>query len=275
MEFLNNNLNQIVGVLVVAIVLSGRKVILPSVKSKPWLMWVAFLVTVGCGLILGWALIGVMLWVTGLGGITGLAIGAIGAIAAVWLGWISVEMLVAGIRDLADRVPDEDARKAALWVPTLLPAGGSAVFGIVSNPQGIGTGITAAILAGLTIVYGHKVVTAALKSKNHRNAWRWFAAAVSLLIGVVMVPLILYVDGWLSSMLSARWMLALRILASAAGLALLIAALKDIADKVPDQWVRRFLAYGAPTLFAFGALLVTFLSSGVSNGAELLTGVAA
>ena len=273
MQFLNSNIEQIAAVLGVAIILAlGRAKILPAIRQSAFLLWVAFVVTAICGLILGWALSGVVAWLTGITSIGGFSI--VGLLA-VWAGWHAVGMTVDLIRDLVDLKPDEEARTAALWIPTLLPAGIAAVWEIASNPRGIGTGITAAIMAGITIGYTVAISKKAVKGSKGKTAWLWFAAAVCLLGGLAATPLVLYVDGWLAGVLPGQWLWAVRILAGAAGVALLIAALKDVAaDRRPDAYVRAFLQFGLPLVLAFGALTVGFFAQGATNGAEFLNGVA-
>lgn len=266
---------QITGVIAVAILLAvGRSKLLPGVRGSALLLWLAFAVTAVCGLILGWALVGVMAWVTSRPSLFGAVIGSIGAIAALILGWHATYLLIGMIRDLADKTPDEMARRAALLVPTFLPAGWSATWGIISNPRGLGSGITAAIMAVITIVYAHLIVKEALKAKTAPRAWRWFASLVCLLAGLVMVPLLVFLDaqaaGW-----AAPWVMTMaRILAGVLGFALLVRAVKDLVDRVPDAHVRAFLAYGVPLLFLGGAAAAAWLSSSADSGLDLLVGSA-
>lgn len=266
---------QIAAVVAVIILLTvGRAPLLTVAGNSAVLLWLAFTVTIVCGLVLGYALSGIVAWLTHLSGIGGAVIGSVGAVVALWMGWHAVGLVVALIRDVADRKPDGDARTAALWVPTLLPAGWSAVWGIVSNPRGLGTGITAAVMAGITIFYAHRVVKAALAGKSMRKAWRWFAAAVCLLAGLVMIPLLAYVDaqatGWRA--LPAWGLTLARIALGAFGFALLVAAAIDIKDKVPDKQVRAFLRFGLPVLVLFGALAWGYLSGDGGTGLHTLTG---
>jgi hypothetical protein len=264
---------QIAMILAVAVILGvGRKAILPAVKSSTPLLWVAFAVTAFCGLILGWALFGVMVWATSLPGLAGATIGSVGAIIALWVGWHAALMIVDLARDVVDKRPDEDARKAALWVPTLLPAGFGAVWGVVSNPRGIGSGITAAIMAAITIVYAHRMVKSALAGRTGAKAWRWFATLPMLLAGIVMIPLLVFLDAQAAAFLPTPFVVIGRVVLGAAGIALAIAALKDMKDKVPDEKVRAFLAYGIPVLFLFGALTISALSDRAETGLTVLTG---
>jgi hypothetical protein len=265
---------EITGVLAVAILLGvGRSKILPAAKGNRPLMWIAWLVTGFCGLMLGWALYGLVGWATSLGSTFGAVIGSVGALIAFILGWHGAYLAIALIRDLADKTPDDDARKAALWIPTFLPAGINAVWGVVSNPRGIGTGVLAAIMAAITVVYAHMIVTAALKGKTAAKGWKWFAAAVCLLAGVVMLPLVLFIDGVAADQLTDKQLLAARFLAGILGFALLIAACKDMfADKQPDGYVRAFLRFGLPLLLAFGTIAVTTSTGQASDGGKILTG---
>ncbi len=273
MNLIDNNIEQIGAVLGVVIILSlGRGVILPAVRQSKFLLWVAFLITAICGLVLGWALAGFTAWLIGITSIGGFSI--VGLVA-VWAGWHAVSMAVDLIRDLADGQPDDDARSAALWIPTLLPAGGQAVWEIASNPRGLGTGITAAIMAGMTIGYTVVISKKAVKGRNGKTAWLWFAAAVCLLGGLAAAPLVLYVDGWIAGIPWGKAVWLWRVLAGAVGVALLLAALKDIAaDKKPDGHVRRFLQFGLPLVLAFGAITVGLLAGGVDSGGDILNGVA-
>ena len=274
-DWISTNYLQITGVLAVIILLTvGRAKILPGVRSSPLLLWLAFAVTAVCGLILGWALVDVMAWVTSRPSLFGAVIGSIGAIAALILGWHAVYLLIGMIRDLADKTPDGMARRAALLVPTFLPAGWTATWGIVSNPRGLGTGITAAIMAVITIVYAHLIVREALKAKTAPKAWRWFAALVCLLAGLVMIPLLVFADAQAAEHLAGKLMTSIRILAGVAGIALLVGAVKDIVDRIPDALVRAFLAFGVPLLFLFGAAAAAWLSGNAESGFELLTGSA-
>jgi hypothetical protein len=273
MKWIENHLDQIVGVLAVAIILTvGRAKILPAVKRASWLMWVAWAVTVACGLVLGWALLDLVRYLTGLGSLAGSALGSIGALVALALGWHGVYLLIAMIRDLVDRTPDEDARKAALWVPTFLPAGVAGVWGIVTNPQGLGTGLTAAAMALITLIYTHLIINAVLKGKTGAKGWKWFAAGVCLLAGLTVTPLLLFLDGLAADHLPGQWLVAIRVLIGVTGLGLAIAALVDIADRIPDKCVRAFLRFGLPIVITFGALAVSFLTGHAADGGAVLTG---
>lgn len=282
LTWLNAHGLQIVLVAGVIILLTfGRKPLVARAGESAFLLWLAFLVTVVCGLILGWALRDLAQWVTSLPGTFGGIVASIGAIAAVLAGWWAVKMLVDLVRDLLDGKPDGDARKAALWIPTLVPAGFSAAWGIVQHPRGIGTGITAAIIAVISLIFLWKTNKAALAARNHPLLWKWFAVAVSVLAGILMIPLLAFADAQVASRTGGDWSTAFRLLVGAAGVALLIAAIADAWPKaakgektiVPDGGVRTFAALGVPALVLCGALAVGFISDKTSEqGNVLVTG---
>lgn len=277
----NAHLLQLVGVAIVLILLAfGRKPLLTRVKESKILLWFAFLITIACGLMLGWALRDLTAWVTGLPGTLGGIISSIGAILAIIAGWWSIELTVKAVRDVLDTIPDEDARKAALWVPTLAPAGLTAAWQIVTNPQGIGTGITAAVIALVSLIFLWKTNKAALSAKNHQLLWKWFAVAVSVLAGILMIPLLAFADSQIAQRTDGDWSLAFRLLTGALGIALLIAAIADAWPKankgektlVPDGGVRTFAAIGIPALVLCGALAVGFVGDHATEQGNILVG---
>lgn len=274
-----NNWPQLLAIASVIIMLTvGRKKLLPDVKQNKFLLWLAYAVTAICGLVLGWALVGVMGYLTSLPGLFGGIVGSVGAILGVTFGWWAVAMLVEMFRDLADGVPDGDARRAAMWVPTMLPAGIASVYGIVSNPRGLGTGVTAAIIAGISFIALRKIMKAALSGKKGENAWKWFACAVCLLAGILMIPLYAYADMQVAANTPHPWPTIFRTIVGVIGLALLIAMAVDLVPKksqgekkpVPDGGVRAFLSYGLPALVLFGALAVGSMSEHTESGGALL-----
>lgn len=275
MNWIDAHATQIGLTLAVIIVLGvGNAKLIPKAKSSKrafLALWTAFVITVICGAVLGYALIGVTTYLTGLPGLFGGVVGSVGALVALTLGWHSMYLLVALARDLADKRPDEEARKAALWLPTFLPAGWTAVVGVVTHPRGLGTGVVAAIMAGITLVYSVRIVKAALAAKEHSRFWRWFCVPVTALAGAVLIPLVAYADGVVAGMVSPGVLLIVRIVVGALGLALAVRAIADLCDHIPDQHVRNFLTYGVPVLFVYGALIVTHFSSGASTGFDLLT----
>lgn len=265
-------LPQIGAVIAAVILLAGRNVILPQTRQSKFVMWTAFAVTAICGLMLGYALVGVTRWVTGLGGGFGGTVASIGGIAAVWLGWHGVYQAIPMIRDLADGTPDGDARRAALWIPTLLPAGGQAVWGIVTAPRSVGSTVAAIAMAALTIVYAHLISKEAVKGRKARKAWHWFAVAVCLLAGVVAIPLVWFLDGIAADNLSTSWLVFVRVIAGTIPFALGVASVKDMVDGIPDQWVRRFAAFGTPLIVAYGFIAFQALVNGATNGGDILIG---
>lgn len=274
----------VIGVIIFLTV--GRKPALARVREHKFLLWLAFLVTVFCGLILGWALRDVASWVTSLPGGFGGVVASVGAVIAVIIGWWSINMAVDLVRDLADGVPDDDARKAALWIPTLAPAGFTAAWSIVMNPRGIGTGITAVIIAVVTTVFLHKTIRSALSSEKHKLFWKWFASAVALLAGLIMLPLYAYGDTLAGDYLPGDWARNLRIVVGILAAALLVAAIVDAwprkdpeskkqGDKkkvIPDGGVRTFLAYGLPALIMFGGIGINAASDAAGKQGTVVTG---
>jgi hypothetical protein len=272
---------QLVGVLAVVILLTlGRKPLVERSGESKFLLWLAFVVTAICGLTLGWALHDLAAWVTGLPGTLGGVVASIGAVLAIIAGWWSIELLVKLIRDVADGVPDDDARKAALWVPTLAPAGLTAAWGIVQNPRGIGTGITAAVIALVSLIFLRKTVKSALAAKKHEIPWKWFAVAVCVLAGLLMIPLLAYADSQVARHASGDVSTAFRVVVGVVGVALLIAAVADAWPKkakgektiVPDGGVRTFAVLGVPALFLCGALAVGFVSDHATEQGNVLVG---
>ncbi|MGK5682473.1 hypothetical protein [Actinoplanes sp. URMC 104] len=281
MNWLNSHwlqLTLIAGVIVLLVF--GRNKILPRVQENKFILWLAWIVTAVCGLVLGWALIDVAGWVTSLPTTFGGVVASLGAILAVVAGWWAISMLVEMFRDLADGVPDGDARKAALWVPTLAPAGLSAAWGIVTNPRGIGTGITAAVIAGISLVFLFKIVKAALAGKKGETVWKWFAAAASLLCGLLMIPLLAFADSLSQQYLPGNWPTGLRIVIGFLGVGLLIWAIVDLVPKKkqgekrmsPDEGVRAFLTFGLPALVLCGAVAVGAISDAATEQGNILVG---
>lgn len=269
MAWLSTHIVSIMTVLGVILLLSvGRKAILPHTQNTPWLMWVAFAITAVCGLVLGFQLSGVVGWIT-----RASTLGTLLALPAVAMGWHGVYLLVALIRDVMDGKPDGDARKAALWVPTLVPAGLNSVWTIVTHPRGAVTGVVAILAALVSIGYTHVIVGAALKGKNGKTLWKWFAAAVCLLAGLMTLPLAAYLDGLAAAWFSHTWLIGTRIALGAFGLALAAAALVDIKDRVPDGGVRAFLQAGLPLLILFGAIAISSMVGSASSGGDILTGM--
>jgi hypothetical protein len=280
MPWFNEHVLQIAGVFVALILLPGRQFAISRANDHAFLLWFAYVVSAFIGLLLGASLYALTKYLTGLSGTFGGIISSIGAILAVIGGWIAMVMSVRMIRDLGDGKPDGDARAAALWVPILAPACMSAVWNIVTHPRGIGTGVTAAIIALISIIALQAVVKSCLKSTKHPLFWKWTATAVCLLAGVLMIPLVAFADSQVAKYASSDVLLVFRLVLGAVGLTLLIGAIADAWPKkaqnektiVPDKWVRGFMAYGVPVLVLFGALTVGFASDRATDQGNVLVG---
>lgn len=244
-----------------------------SPKKKKFGLWLVFVLIAAGGLMLGVGLYRTMRWLTGLGGI-GEFVGSAGAIIAIWVGWHAFQLTVGAIKDIADGQPDEDARKAAKWVPTLLPPGIGAVIGIITEPRSLGVTITAAIMALISVVYCRKISDKALEAQKHEVPWKWFAAALHAVAGLIMISLALYLDALLARYLPGAVMGLLRAFAGIFGIGLLIGALVDIfLDKnglVPDKYVRAFAMYGVPLLALGGIAALGYLATGTGTGLEYI-----
>ena len=281
MSWFNAHWWQILGVIIAAILLIGRNFAVTRVNDHKVLLWFAWVVSIIIGLIFGASLYALTKWITGLSGTLGGIVSSVGAIVAVIGGWWSMVLLVRMFRDLGDGKPDGDARAAAVWVPTLAPATLSAVWNIVTNPRGIGTGITAAIIALISIIALNVVVKSCLKATKHQLFWKWAATAISLLGGILMIPLVAFADSQVAKYADNPNVLYMfRGVLGAVGLTLLIGAVADAWPKkskdektvVPDGWVRAFAAYGVPLLFLFGALTVGFMSDHAQDQGNVLVG---
>jgi hypothetical protein len=271
---------QIAGVVVALILLAGRQFAISRANDHVVLLWFAYIVSLFIGLVFGASLYTLTKWLTGLSGTIGGIISSIGAIIATIGGWAAMVMIVRMFRDLADGKPDGDARTAALWVPILAPACLSAVWNIVTHPRGIGTGITAAILALISIVALQMIIKACLKSAKHQLFWKWVAVAICLLAGLIMIPLVAFADSQVAKYTDGDVLLMFRLVLGAVGLTLLIGAIADAWPKsaksektiVPDRWVRAFMAYGVPVLVLFGALTVGFATDRATDQGNVLVG---
>jgi hypothetical protein len=280
MSWFTNHLYEIVGFFFGLILLIGGKVAIGRANDHAVMLWFAYIVRLLTGLIFGASLYRLTQWVTSLPGTFGGIVSSIGAIIAVIGGWIAAVMTVRHFRDLADGKPDGDARTAALWVPILGPACFSAVWQIITNPRGIGTGITAAIIAIISVIALHQVVKSCLKPTRHELFWKWVAVAVSVLGGILMIPLLMFADSQVAAHASSEVLFAFRALLGAVGLTLLFAAVADAWPKkskneqtvVPDKWVRAFCAYGVPVLFLFGAMAFDFATDQATKQGEVVTG---
>lgn len=233
--------------------------------------WSSFLLITLLGAVQGTGFLVLTHWATTqLGGV--LQIGAdIAQVVGVGLGMFTIAMTTSTIRDLADKIPDEEARQFGQWVWTTGPAGWSAVMGVLHNPRGIGSGITAALVGAEALIFAAMIAKRALNFQNseHETAWKWYAFVVKGMAGLIAVPLFVYADATIASVLAGfipGWIVALvRGVLAATGIGLLIAGIGDIfKDKQPDMWARAFCAYGIPLLFVYGALGTQILNSGAN-----------
>lgn len=280
MSWFTNHLYEIIGFFFALILLIGGKVAISRANDHAVMLWFAFIVRVITGLIFGASLFRLTQWVTGLSGTFGGIVSSVGAILAVIGGWVAAVMTVRLFRDLADGRPDGDARTAALWVPILGPACFSAVWQIITSPRGIGTGITAAIIAIISVIALHQVIKSCLKATKHELFWKWVAVTVSALTGILMIPLIMFADSQVAAYASSQITTGFRLILGAVGLTLLIAAVADAWPKknknektvVPDGWVRAFAAYGVPVLFLFGAMALDFGAEQATKQSDVVTG---
>lgn len=237
--------------------------------------WFAFGLSIVAGLLLAVFLIPLMRWIGRLGDL-GVIGASVGTIVTVLLGWQAVYLIIAAIRDLLDKTPDAEARKAARWVPTFLPVGGTAIFTLVSNPRvdGFGLGVsvlTAAIVSAITMGFTFRIFKALDLSKNGRNGWKWFAAVVAFLAGLIHIALVAYLDGVLANFIPGGWMAALRIVLGGAGIFLAVAGIRDfLQDGLPDRYVRNAGVFGVPLLSLFFSLAVTALTDNANSGIEYL-----
>lgn len=283
MEWITAHLTQITALVCAGLLVALAKKFVPKIgrsakeHGKKFARWAAFAIMVIAGLCLAVGMVPVVGWLTGLGsaGGFGAAVGNIGAIIALAFGWHGVAMAISVARDLADGVPDEEARKGALWIPTLLPAGATAVVGILQNPQGLGRGITAAIMGLITLVYVFMIVKRGLAAQKHEVFWKWFAFVISIVGGLVMVPLIAYMDtAIVQGFLPGAFQTWVRVVAGVFGLTTLIAGAVDIVcDGAPDKYARAAATYGLGLTFVFGSLAVAAVSGNATDGASFLNGV--
>jgi hypothetical protein len=270
---------QLIALLIAIFAVTTAKKIVPKMRHKErgsHARWASFIIYIIGGLALAVAMIPTINWLVGLGGRAGLSavVGNLTAIVTLALGWHAVAMLVSMIRDLADKQPDHEARSAALWVPTLLPIGGAAVFQLLQNPQGVGQGITAAIMGIITLIYAGMIVKRADAASEHKTKWNWFAFSVLLLAGIVIIPLVAYVDTALINQLPSALKGIIRVALGLAGLGLIVAGVADIwIDRVPDQYARTAARVGIALVFVFGGIGWQAMVGATADGASFLNGV--
>jgi hypothetical protein len=208
-------------------------------------------------------------WLIGFGNRSGIGglVGNLTAVVTFALGWHGVAMIVTMIRDLADKEPNHEARTAALWVPTLLPIGGTAVLSLLQNPQGIGLGLT-------TLIYAFMIVKRVDKASNYKKQWNWFAFGVLLLAGIAIIPMVAYADTALISKLPGGLRAITRAAIGLSAAGALLAGLADIwVDRVPDKFARTAAIFGIAGFTVFGAIGIAALTGAASDGASVLNGV--
>lgn len=279
LAWINGHQTELVALLVACFGIWTAKKLLPKFSNKErgsHARWASFVIYVLSGLALAVAAIPTITWLVSFGSRAGLAglVGNLTAIVTLALGWHAVAMIVSMIRDLADKTPDHEARTAALWVPTFLPIGGAAVMQLVQNPQGIGQGITAAIMGVITLVYTSMIVKRADAARSHKNKWNWFAFAVLILGGLVIIPMVAYADTALIAQLPGAFATLTRVALGLAGAGLMLAGIADIwVDRVPDAYARAMARPGIALTFVFGGLGFAALTGSASSGAGFLNGV--
>jgi hypothetical protein len=270
---------QLIALLIAIFAVTTAKKIVPKMRHKErgsHARWASFIIYIIGGLALAVAMIPTIMWLVAFGGRAGLSalVGNVTAIATFALGWHAVAMLVSMIRDLMDKQPDHEARSAALWVPTFLPIGGAAVVQVLQNPQGLGQGITAAIMGVITLVYAGMIVKRADAATEHKNMWNWFAFGVLVLAGIVIIPLVAYVDTALIAQLPSAVRTIVRVALGLSGIGLIVAGIADIwVDRSPDVHARNGARIGFALAFVFGGIGWQALVGATADGASFLNGV--
>lgn len=191
-----------------------------------------------------------------------------------WGGWHAISGLVGLVRDLLDKEPDEQARTSALTIPTLLPLGGSAWWELMSNPQGASTFVGAAIASALSAYYMHRIWQKVEKAKTGQGAWSWIIVVAAFVVGAVHVPLLIYINGFLPTMISNNDVVTgIRIFFGLVWFVLLAWFVGDcVRDlKKPELPTFAFMMYGPSTVFVFGAFLAVGWDS---TGGEVLANLA-
>jgi hypothetical protein len=282
LSFLQAHLVQLGALLIAIFAVGTAKKIIPfaqranNKERSPHARWAAFVLYAIGGLALAVTMVPLIRWLVALGSRSGLTalVGNVSAIAFLALGWHAIAMIVTMIRDLADKTPDHEARTAALWVPTLLPIGGAAVFQLLRNPQGIGQGLTAAIMGVITLVYVFMIVKRADSASNHKNQWSWFSFGVMILGGLVIIPMLAYVDTALISKLPGSIATLFRVGLGLSALGAIVAGIFDIwCDGVPNKFARTAAIWGLGGVLIFGSLAVATLFGSTATGASFLSGV--
>jgi len=279
------------------VVLGGSK----TSKTPKINSFLAFFLSIVCGAILALGFTRPLLAIVKMTGGAAGAIGAVGILLSLALGLHSAKWIIAAVRDLADGQPDKEARAAALFVPSTIPAGWAAITGMTQNPTGFLSGTTAVIGGAIALAYAHSITKTVLASSGGRKmdasyggpgaptggpgtgrgggtfakgsgkpVAKWVAEAFHLLAGLMLIPTTAALDATLATWLPGPLMIAIRTIGGISGLALLACAAKDICDREPDQWVRAFSSIGIPLLFMGGSLAIALLDGGASNIQDVL-----
>lgn len=279
--FFAANRFQIAALIVAAIMIWGAKKIVPYSRSaavkerSPHARWAAFIMYALGGLALAVATVPLILWLVGLGSRSGLSalVGNLTAIVGLALGWHSVAMIVSVIRDLMDKVPDHEARQGALWIPTFAPIGFASVWQLLQNPQGLGFGLTAAIMAGITLWYAFSIAKRADSASEHKVGWKWFTFWIFVLAGFALVPLVRFVNTQVISQLPPGLAWIPQLVMGIGGVILVVVAIAEMYfNKVPEDWARRGAAFGIGAVTVFGAVGLAWLSDALSAGSSFLSG---
>jgi hypothetical protein len=239
-------------------------------RGKNFARWSAFGFYVVGGAALAVAMVPLLNWVMA----QGAAIGNVTAIVALALGWHAVAMITSVTRDLFDKTPDHEARSGALWIPTFVPIGFAAVVKVVQNPQGLGQGLTAAIMALITLIYVYKIVKRADQAKEHKNVWNWVCFGVCFLGGLVLVPLIAYIDTMIGGVLPGVVANIVRVGVGLLGLVLVAGGVYDIwCDGEPHKKARAGALAGLGITLVYGGIAWGAMTGAWGDGASFLNGV--
>lgn len=277
-SWLNAHQAQLAALIIAFFAVWTAKKLVPKMNNRErgsHARWASFIVYAIGGVALAIAMVPTITYLVSLGGRSGLSalVGNTTAIAFLALGWHAVAMIVSMIRDLADGQPDHEARSAALWVPTLLPLGGAAVMQVLQNPQGLGQGITAALMGLITLIYSGVIVKRADAASNHKSKWNWFSFGVFALAGLVIIPLFTYVDSALIVQLPSIFRFVLRLCLGLAGIGLVIAMAADLwVDRTPDAYARVGARVGVALMVVFGGSAASAILDAIADGFRSLNG---
>lgn len=128
-------------------------------------------------------------------------VGISAAIVFVGIGWWAIDGLVLCVLDLLDGVPDDEAFKAALFIPTTVPLGVGSLWEVFTNPQGFPTGFAALVLSGIGGFFMHRILKRIAEVSNGKMVWHWLTAVLCVFVGVMHVPAFIYVNDWMTSLI--------------------------------------------------------------------------